>query len=232
MVNLLDIHEVAAAQIRKRIDLEPVTLKYPFPVRPPRLLGLMKIDGDVFNSKKLTRAVFLKVNFPVYFTVRSMFLRPRLEYDLPVFACEIVMTGKKTMFLVDIHRAGTDTGHDDSAIFDKLEKIRDKYHDLNKHTVTQKGKIQNVFARSVCQVKIPPELHGQATEIFKEYLNVFLDILEKTKPLTGEPLKKAKKKYQEYLDLLVDHDPGVKGFKIIFGAEEGVKRTMNLHFEQ
>ncbi|MFC1670924.1 hypothetical protein ACFL20_11075 [Spirochaetota bacterium] len=233
MTNLFDIHDIAIEQIKKRVSLEPVNLKYPFPVRPPRMLGLMKIDGEVYSSEKMSRTVFLKVGFPFYFTVRSMLMRPRLEYDLPVLACEIVRTGKTTMFLVDIHRAaGTNTGQDDSAIQDKLEKIRDKYTELNKYTYRQKGKINEVFERGLCMVKIPIEMHGDAIEIFKEYLDVFLDMTEKAKPLTGDALENAKSKYQEYLDLLVDHDPGVKGFKIIFGAKKGVERTMNIHFEQ
>ena len=71
MADLFDIHDIAIERIKKRVSLEPVDLKYPFPVRPPRMLGLMKIDGEVFSSDKMSRTVFLKVGFPFYFTVHA-----------------------------------------------------------------------------------------------------------------------------------------------------------------
>ena len=48
MADLMDIHSRAQAEMRKRYELKPVSLKHPFPERPLRALGLMKIDGEVF----------------------------------------------------------------------------------------------------------------------------------------------------------------------------------------
>ncbi|MBW2221816.1 MAG: hypothetical protein JRF22_04735 [Deltaproteobacteria bacterium] len=151
----------------------------------------MKSDGDVLSSEKFSRVVLMRINLPVYLSVRSIFLRPRMELDLPVFSCETVITGKKRMFLVDIHRTGESTGHDDSALFDKLIKIRGRYPDLLKNKKTQQGEIQSVFSKAVCQVKIREDLDEQAISIFREYLGVFSEMVEKSTPLSGEALDKA-----------------------------------------
>ena len=137
METLKEIHRIALAELNKRFSLNKVPLKYPFPERSPRTLGLVKSDGDVFSSEKFSRVVLMRINLPVYLSVRSIFLRPKMELDLPVFSCETVITGKKRMFLVDIHRTGESTGHDDSALFDRLVKIRDRYPDLLKNKKTQ-----------------------------------------------------------------------------------------------
>lgn len=232
METLKEIHRIALAELNKRFSLNTVPLKYSFPERSPRTLGLVKADGDVFSSEKFSRVVLMRINLPVYLSVRSIFLRPRMELDLPVFSCETVITGKKRMFMVDIHRAGESTGHDDSALFDKLIKIRGRYPDLLKNKKTQQGEIQSVFSKAVCQVKIREDLDEQAISIFREYLGVFSEMVEKSTPLSGEALDKAKHAFEGYLKTVVDHDPGIKGYKMLFGEKGGVTRALDIFFDR
>ncbi len=232
MENLKDIHRIALSELNKRFSLNSVSLKYPFPERSLRTLGLIKADGDVFSSEKFSRVVLMKINLPVYLSVRSIFLRPRMELDLPVFSSETVIMGKKRMFLVDIHRTGESAGHDDSALFDRLIKIRDKYPDLLKNIKIQQGKIQNVFSKAACQVKIGEDLDEQAISIFREYLGVFSEMVEKATPLSGEALDRANQAFEEYLKTVVDHDPGIKGYKMLFGEKGGVTRALDIFFDR
>ncbi len=229
MSRLMNIHPIVQDELRKFIELKPVVLKHPLPERPVRALGLMRIDGEVFSSEKLLRAVFIRPQLPVFFAVRSMFLRPRAEYDLPVFAGEVMRTGSKKMVIIDIHRAGK-THHDDSALFDKMVEIRDRYPDLAKYTKKQSGKVQEVFSKASCQITIPEELDDRAVEIFLEYLQLFCGMLRQARPVAGEELKRTMAVFDEYLKSLIDHDPGVGVWKMIFGEKGGVERSMDMHF--
>ena len=232
MVSLRDIHPIAQAELKSTFPLTPVSPKYPFPERPLRTLGLVKVDGEIFSSEKFSRAVFFRLNLPVYMGVRSIFLRPRMEYDLPVFSCETVITGKKRMFILDIHRTGESTGHDDTALFDRLIKIRDAYPDLLKEKTTTGGEIETVFSKAICQVKITEELDDQAISLFRDYLGVFTDLVEKATPLSGAALEQAKQAFEGYLKTVMDHDPGFKGYKMLFGKEGGVDRALNIFFDR
>lgn len=232
MAGLKDIHPIALAELRKRFTLTPVSLKYPFPERPFRTLGLVKADGDVFSSEKFSRMVFFRLHLPVYMAVRSIFLRPRMEFDLPVFSCETVLLGKKRMFIVDIHRTGESTGHDDTALFDRLVTIRDSYPDLLKKKTTAGGEIQSVFSRASCQVKITADLDEQALGLFRDYLGVFAGLVEKAVPLAGDALSEARQAFEGYLKTVVEHDPGVKGYKMLFGKEGGTDRALNIFFDR
>ena len=232
METLNDIHRIALEELQKRFSLDPVPLKYPFPERSIRTLGLVKSDGEVFNSEKFSRVVLMRINLPVYLSVRSLFLRPRMEFDLPVFSCETVLTGKKRMFMVDIHRTGESAGHDDSALFDRLIKIRDQYPDLLKNKKTQQGEIQSVFSKAACQVKIKDDLDEQAIGMFREYLGVFSDMVETSTPLSGEALDNVRNAFEGYLKTVVDHDPGVKGYKMLYGKEGGVVRALDIFFDR
>jgi hypothetical protein len=192
----------------------------------------VKVDGEAFSSEKLSRAVMFRLSLPVYMAVRSFFIRPRMEYDLPVFSCETVLMGKKRMFMVDIHRTGESAGHDDSALFDRLIAIRAKYPDLLKAQKTIGGAIQSVFSRAICQVRINQELDEQALSIFKEYLGVFMELVEQARPLAGEELERANRAFEAYLRTVIDHDPGVKGYKVLFGEKNGVSRALNIFFDR
>ena len=229
MGKLMNIHTTVQEEIRKNFDLKPVQLKHPLPERPVRALGLMEIDGEVFSSEKLLRAVFIRPQLPVYFAVRSMFLRPRVEYDLPVFAGEVMRTGGKKMVIIDIHRAGK-THHDDSALFDQMIQIRDRYPDLTKYTKKQGGQVQDVFSKAACQISIPEELDDRAAEIFIEYLRLFCDMVRRAEPVSGEELKRTMAVFDDYLKSLIDHDPGVGVWKMIFGEKGGIERSMDMHF--
>ena len=229
MSRLMNIHPIVQDELRKYFSLEPVQLKHPLPEWPVRALGLMKVEGEVFSSEKLLRAVFIRPQLPIYFAVRSMYLRPRPELDLPVFAGEVMRTGAKKMMIVDIHRAGK-THHDDSALFDRMTEIRERYPDLMKFEKKQFGKVQEVFSRASCQVTIPEELDGRAIEIFLEYLRLFCDMLRAAKPVSGEELKRTMAVFDEYLKSLIDHDPGVGVWKMLFGKKGGIERSMDMHF--
>jgi len=229
MADLMDIHSRAQAEMRKRYQLMPVSLKHPFPERPLRALGLMKIDGEVFSTERLLRVVFIRPQLPTYFAVRSHFIRPRVEYDLPVFAGEVMQTGKKKMLIVDIHRAGK-THHDDSTIFDRMLTIRNRYPELTKYEKKQTGQVQEVFSPAACQVSFPADLDELAGGIYIEYLNLFCDVVNETKAKSGEELRKTQEVFDDYLKTLVDHDPGVRVWKALFGAKGGIERSLDMHF--
>ena len=232
MKNLKDIHAIAQAHLKQHFHLEPVALKHRMPVRPRRALGLVHINGEVFHSEKISRMVFLRISLPAFVTIHSMFIRPRWEYDLPVFATEVIRYGKRRMVIADIHRSGIDTDHDDEALFDRMTLLRDGYPDLNAYAMTLKGKIQTVFSRAAYLARLPNnQKDEQILALFKGYLDIFSTLIREASPLDGERRHHTEKAYRDYLRTVVDHDPGVNGFKKLFGAKEGVARAMNLHFE-
>jgi hypothetical protein len=229
MGSLRGIHTVAAAELKKRFSLNTVALKHPFPERPVRLLGLVKIEGDVFSSEKFSRVVMMKSNMLIR-TVYSIFVRPRMELDLPVLSCETVMGGKKTMFLLDVHRAGGGERPDDAWFFNALVKIRGQYPHLMRNATALKGKIQSVFSRAVCLVNITEDEDPYALNLFKEYFAVYLEMVEKASPLTGGTLVQARTAYEEYLATIVEHDPGVRMYKLLFGKKGGEARALDIFF--
>ena len=87
MAKLDDIHLIVQEKLQKRFTLTPENLKHPLPERSWRVLGLVKIDGKVFNSDEFLRVLILNVNVAFLREVRTIFLGPRTERDLRRSGC-------------------------------------------------------------------------------------------------------------------------------------------------
>ena len=144
-----------------------------------------------------------------------MSIRPRIEYDLPVFAGEIMRIGIKKMLIVDIHRTGK-THHNDSALFEKMIAIRDRYPDLTRYNKKIGDKVNEVFSPGACQVVIPKELDDRASELFLEYLDLFCLVVRDAALVSAEALRRTMAVFDDYLDFLVAHDLSVNDLENAF----------------
>ena len=224
------ILEQAAAKLKSQFSLTPVKLKHPLPERPARMLGLVNIKGDVFTSKEFSRALLLHTTFAFFKGVRSVFFGPTIDLDQPIFSTEVILLGKRNLFLLDVQRGGGYDKHDDTELYDKLKSIRDKYPELLKEKAELKGEINKTLSPACVYVKIDPQLDGQAFQLFSEYLEVYFDLIKKTKPLSGQSLREAENNFNDFMNTVIDHDPGVKIYSRFFGKKGGVERALDMFF--
>ncbi|MFC1591103.1 hypothetical protein ACFL43_01115 [Thermodesulfobacteriota bacterium] len=232
MANLNSVHSVFISELQKHITLAPVALKHSLPVRPLRTLGLIRLEGEVFTSEKLLRVVCLRISLPCYVQVFSTFIRPGIDYSLPVFSCEVIRLGSKRVFILDIHETGDDHAErEETDFYNGLVSLRDRYTDLLAYQKQAPGEqIQGVRSKAACQLKIPQALDDQALDILKEYITAYAGLVKDTAPMSGADLEQSRKLFEEYLTTVVDHDPGVKGNIIFFGKSEGVARALDMFF--
>ena len=59
---LANIHSEIVDGLKKHFNLDQVQLKYPLPVRPIRMLGLIGMDGEVYSTDKLLRISCLRIS--------------------------------------------------------------------------------------------------------------------------------------------------------------------------
>ena len=229
---LKHIHSEVVHGLNKHFPLQSIQLKYPFPVRPLRVLGLVKLDGEVYSTDKLQRIVCMRITLPVYIKIFSTFIRPKIEYDLPALICEVVYTGSKLLLVLDVHRTGDVAELEkDKTFFDGLMEIRSCYDDLLRFQKKAEGSVANlVQSRATCRLGITAEHEERALALVKEYLDAFAKYVTQSQALSGEELETVKKNFETYLQSVVEHDPGVKGNKVLFGKKEGVARAMDIFY--
>lgn len=227
------IHELqkhGITQLQQTMQVTPVALKYPFPVRPARMLGLIKFDGQVYGSEKITRAVFMQISLPVFMKVFSTFISPKIEYDLPVFSCETILMGKKRVFVVDAHASGAGGENKQNNFFDRLMETRARYPELTRLHKASKDGIASLQSKAAVRITMPRALDEQAAGIFSEYFSAYLDLVNSAEAVTGIARAKLQASFDKYLETVVDHDPGVKGNIMFFGKKEGLERALDIFY--
>ena len=230
MTRLDDIHLIAHEKLQKQFTLTPVRLKHPLPERSMRALGLVKIDGKVFSSDKFLRVLLMNINVAFFREVRTIFLGPKVELNLPVFSSETILMGNKRMFFLDVQRRGGYDRHDDTALYSRLVAIKEKYPDLLAKPQKMGREIDKTFSQAACYVETSRDQDEQALNLFHEYLDVFLEMVQQTQSLTGDLLDQAHRDYDTYTNTVVDHDPAAKVYRILFGKKGGVERVLELFF--
>ncbi len=228
---LKDIHLQFRNTIAGRYALKPVSLKHPFPERPLRALGIIKIDGSVHETEKLMRVMVLTTHFIASSRCsRSIFLGARPELHLPILSSETILMGAKRAFLVDIHATVRQERWSSLNIEDRLLAIRSRYPQLLAKPLTLKGKINDIMSKAHCYVEVPPELDGQALSLFNEYLHLFLELVDAAVPVPAGDQKKAREDFEAYHQTVINHDPAVKLYSVLFGKTGGVERVNDLFF--
>ena len=229
MATLHDVQKQAVTDLHSRLSLTPVMLKHPFPERPLRTLGLIKLDGNVFSSEKFLRIVCLRISLPFYVTVYSTFIRPRIAYDLPVLSCEVICMGSQRVFVLDIHGVGS-TPHMDPLLLERLLSIGSSYPDLLALQKKAGGGIQSIQSQAACRMKIGQDMDAQAMALVHDYLMAYLDLAAKQQPLGAAALQAAQAEFDTYLKTVINHDPGVKGNIMFFGRQGGIERALDIFY--
>jgi hypothetical protein len=230
MARLDDIHLIVNEKLQKQFTLTPVHLKHPLPERSMRALALVKIDGKVFSSEKFLRVLIMNINVAFLREVRTIFLGPKVELNLPIFSSETILMGNKRIFFLDVQRRGGYDRNDDTALYSRLIAIKEKYPDLLAKPQKMGREIDKTFSQAACYVEISRDQDEQALTLFHEYLDVFLELVQHTQSLTGDLLEQAHRDYDAYTKTVVDHDPAAKIYRILFGKKGGVERVLELFF--
>ncbi len=66
--------------------------------------------------------------------------------------------------------------------------------------------------------------------LFNEYLDVFLELVDAAVPVSTENVKKAKEDFEIYHQTVINHDPAVKLYSMLFGKTGGIERVNDLFF--
>ncbi|MBN2107657.1 MAG: hypothetical protein JW832_09530 [Deltaproteobacteria bacterium] len=228
---LLNIHTRFLEKMNSRCKLSSVGLKHPFPERPLRALGFLKIDGAVYETDRFLRVMVLTTQvLSTSRCSRSIFLGPRPDFHLPIFSSENILMGGKRAFLVDIHTTVCSRRWGEVAIEDRLLAIRGRYEDLMGEPLTMKGPINTIMSPAYCYVKVQPEMDARALSLFNEYLDVFLELVEQAAPVAGESRQEAAVDFENYHQTIMNHDPAVKLYSMLFGKAGGTERVNDLFF--
>ncbi len=224
----LKIHDDTFVELNRRYQLRAVDLKHPFPERPWRLLGLLKFDGEAYCSKRFVRALLLKTSV-LGTASRSLLLCPRAEYNFPVFSNETILMGKRVLFLVDVQQVFPASVRNTGSLFDDLQSIRSRYHDLLEDPAVVRGEIERSFSPAAVYVRLDPACYIRAAELLQQYLFRYLDELDAASAGVEMPAG-VRQAFDDYANLVIGHDPAMRFLKRMFGVAGARERAYDMFF--
>jgi len=223
------IHDGTFAELRSRYQLSAVDLKHPFPERPWRMLGLLKFDGEAYCTERFVRALFLKTSVAGT-SARSLLLCPRIEFNFPVFSNETIVMGRQVLFLVDVQQAFPAPARGMSGLFDDLHAIRSRYPELLLNPAVVRGEIARSFSPAAVYVKLDPKRDVRAGELLQQYLARYLEALDAALPVEDGLLTCARQAFDDYANLVIEHDPAMRFLRRMFGNAGARERAYDMFF--
>ncbi len=231
MDSLTDIGTITHDILKEHFSLQPARLKRPFPLRPIRMLGMLRFDGHAYCSDLFLRALIMKSSF-LGRGGCSIFLCPRPEYHLPIFTTEAFFLGKKIVFLVDVQQAFVGGSHDNAVFFEGLRAIRSRYPELLVNPRIPKGKIAELFSPASCYVTLVNEQADRGLDMYREYLDAYSSLVSPAQPVAEDRRETARKDFETYVDVMINHDPAMKNAYLCFGKEGGRRWALNLFYDR
>ncbi|RMF94462.1 MAG: hypothetical protein D6734_07735 [Candidatus Schekmanbacteria bacterium] len=229
MKDLREVHSISFNDIKNKISLSEVSMKYPLPWRPIRALGMIRFTGRSYTSERFHRILIMKTKM-FRGEVCTVFICPKPEYRMPIFESETMFFGRKTIFFMDVMQTWSYDLEKFSG-YDNLLKIRSKYSNELADVIKPKGKIAEIFSPSLCYANIRRESELKILDLHKEYLDVYIESVSSAEKLRDETLiLKAEKDFENFIKFTTDNDPAMKILYKLYGEKEGRKRSYDLFY--
>ncbi len=158
---------------------------------------------------------------------------PNHHYELPLLGVDFLSFGQvKNLIVMDFQPLFQDEAYLEKYIY-PLKTLHDKYPDLSQDLEMKFYDANQYFSKYLLFAKTDPEtVKTRVFEAFKDYLNLYWQMVDDAEPLT-EPkdvqrIVKAQKDYDQYS---ADRDPASGLFSSYFGHEWAERFLYGFLFE-
>lgn len=159
---------------------------------------------------------------------------PDHRYDLPLLGIDFLSFGKvKNLIVMDFQPLFQDQAYLQKYIH-PLQALHEKYPDLAQDLEMKFYDANQYFSKYLLFAKTDPEtVRTRVFEAFKDYLNLYWQLLSQAEPLTDpvdiQAIATAQKDYDQYS---ADRDPATGLFSSYFGHEWSERFLYGFLFDQ
>lgn len=157
---------------------------------------------------------------------------PSHSYELPLLGIDFLCFGKKNLVVLDFQPLFQDDDYQ-ARYIEPLKAVRDRYLDLAQDLEMRFYDANQYFSKYLIFARTDPQtVSTRVFEAFKDYLNLYWDMLEQATPNTDadsvERIVQAQKDYDQYS---AERDPASGLFKTYFGHEWAERFLLEFLFE-
>ncbi len=158
---------------------------------------------------------------------------PSHRYDLPLLGVDFLSFGKvKNLIVLDFQPLFQDADYQQKYIY-PLKSLHDQYPDLAQDLEMKFYDANQYFSKYLLFAKTDPEtVSTRVLSAFKDYLNLYWQMLDAAEPLDDpEDIQRIVKAQKDYDQYSADRDPASGLFSSYFGHEWSEKFLYGFLFE-
>lgn len=186
-----------------------------------------------YECEQLRKIRYTYIDAGVSAQIFNSVIYPGHQYDLPLLGIDFLSFGKvKNLIVMDFQPLFQDPDYLEKYI-KPLKSLHDRYPDLAQDLEMKFYDANQYFSKYLLFAKTDPEtVSTRVFEAFKDYLNLYWQMLEAATPVTDpnsmQRIDQAQKDYDQYS---ADRDPASGLFSSYFGHEWSEKFLYGFLFE-
>ena len=207
--------------LAKSFQLKQYPIKQEFQkVHPWKALKLFKIVMSSQEGEKLSRVNTLDATMGIFMRMYTLLLRPNYNYNLPMLSVDFIFIGGKRVFVIEV----IDPAHiEDENIKTHYNKMRARMPEVEKFEQMEVDMewCKDIVTDFSIHIKADRTKDDVLFDIYKTYLNTYIDMAQNAEPLTPELSRKVQEGIEGYVSsLLAKGGPAVNVFKTLLGPEK------------
>lgn len=217
--------------LAQKFDLKPHPIKPEYKkIYPWKALKLFKILVDSQEGEKLARVNTLDATMGLFMKMYTLLIRPNYNFNLPMFSVDIIFIGGKRVFVIEI----IDPAHIEDDNIKKhygLMKARMPEVEQFEHMAIEMDWCKDIVTDFSIHVNAERANDDLLFDIYKTYLNAYLNMAQQAEPLSPETSAKVQEGIEGYVtSLLAKGGPAVNVFKTLLGPEKQQKYVRTVMF--
>ena len=211
----------------KQYDLQEYVIPSEYSFRETTY-GSRKKNKDVIlftwagKNKRINFCRSVCINSSSY-CVLNFLIIPNTKYNVPFFGIDFVSLPNYHLIVLDFQPSLDITKQFDNELLKELLSFRDEFHQKVKMAGKMSEQIAEFFSPGVIWSKLPKEeisenlIKNNLYTTFQKYLDLYLNILFRSKEVDLEVQKELMKGQSHYLEYRKSKDPARPMLKVLFG---------------
>jgi 15,16-dihydrobiliverdin:ferredoxin oxidoreductase len=191
------------------------------------------IQSWCYQCPELRKIRYTSIDAGASAQILNSVIYPSYHYDLPLLGVDFLSFGQvKNLIVMDFQPLFQDEAYLEKYIY-PLKALHDQYPDLSQDLEMKFYDANQYFSRYLLFAKTDAEtVKTRVFEAFKDYLNLYWQLLEQAEPLTKlEDIQRIVKAQKDYDQYSADRDPASGLFSSYFGHEWSERFLYEFLFE-
>ncbi len=205
----------------ERYDLEPFPVKPEYrTLHPWKFLKLFKISVDSRSGGRLKRVNSLDATMFLFMKMYTLMIRPDYRFNLPVLSVDFIFAGGKRVYIIEVIDPAKIDDENKKKYYKKMAAWMPEIEKFEESPVAVRDWYKKYITDFSIHINATKDDDELLFDIYKSYLNAYLDMVDNAETLSREKSKKIKEGLEGYVDtLLSEGGPAVEVFEQMLGIE-------------